>query len=47
MLKPRHAIPVPYGTFPVLRGTPQEYEAALGQTATRVSPLNPGDALTF
>jgi len=47
MLKPRHAIPVHYGTFPVLRGTPQEYEAALGQTATRVSPINPGDALTF
>jgi len=24
-----------------------EYEAALGQTATRVHPINPGDTLTF
>jgi L-ascorbate metabolism protein UlaG (beta-lactamase superfamily) len=47
MLKPKHAIPIHYGTFPVLRGTPEEYIKALGQTSTKVHPLNPGDKLTF
>ncbi|MBI4635168.1 MAG: metal-dependent hydrolase [Candidatus Rokubacteria bacterium] len=47
MLKPRYAIPIHYGTFPVLRGTPQEYQAALGQTTTQVFPISPGDRLTF
>ena len=47
MLKPRFAIPFHYGTFPVLRGTPQEYQAALGPTSTQVFPISPGDALTF
>src|SRR5438034_3298300 len=35
MLRPKHAIPIHYGTFPVLRGTPQEYQTALGQTTVR------------
>ena len=47
MLKPKFAIPFHYGTFPVLRGTPQEYQAALGTTATQVFPISPGDTLTF
>ena len=47
MLRPRHAVPIHYGTFPVLRGTPAEYQAALGSTATQVHPINPGDTLTF
>ena len=47
MLKPKHAIPIHYGTFPVLKGTPQEYQSALGQTSTQVHPLSPGDKLTF
>jgi L-ascorbate metabolism protein UlaG (beta-lactamase superfamily) len=47
MLKPKFAIPFHYGTFPVLKGTPQEYQAALGQTTTQVFPISPGDKLTF
>ena len=47
MLKPKFAIPFHYGTFPVLKGTPQEYMAALGQTSTQVFPLSPGDKQTF
>src|SRR6266542_812532 len=47
MLKPKYAIPFHYGTFPVLKGTPQEYQAALGQTTTQVFPISPGDKLTF
>jgi L-ascorbate metabolism protein UlaG (beta-lactamase superfamily) len=46
-LKPRFAIPIHYGTFPPLKGTPQEYLQALGTTATKVFPINPGDKLTF
>ncbi len=47
MIKPKYAIPVHYGTFPVLKGTPQEYQAALGQTTTQVFPISPGDKLQF
>src|SRR5574341_773598 len=47
MLKPKFAIPFHYATFPVLRGTPQEYQAALGQTSTQTFPISPGDKLTF
>ncbi len=47
MIKPRYAIPVHYGTIPVLRGTPAEYRQFLGQTQTQVFPIDPGDKLTF
>jgi L-ascorbate metabolism protein UlaG (beta-lactamase superfamily) len=46
-LRPKLAVPMHYGTFPVLKGTPEEYLQALGTTSTRVVPLNPGDALLF
>ena len=46
-LKPKFVIPMHYGTSPVLKGTPQEYMAALGQTSTKVFPINPGDKLEF
>jgi L-ascorbate metabolism protein UlaG (beta-lactamase superfamily) len=47
MIKPKFAIPIHYGTFPVLKGTPQEYQQALGTAAVKVFPINPGDKLTF
>jgi L-ascorbate metabolism protein UlaG (beta-lactamase superfamily) len=47
MLKPKFVIPFHYATFPVLKGTPAEYQAALGQTTTQVFPISPGDKLTF
>ena len=47
MLKPKYAIPIHYGTTPVLRGTPAEYEKALGSSLTRMLPLNPGEKATF
>ena len=46
-LKPKFVIPMHYGTTPVLKGTPQEYLAALGQTPTKVFVINPGDKLEF
>jgi L-ascorbate metabolism protein UlaG (beta-lactamase superfamily) len=47
MLKPKYAIPFHYGTFPVLKGTPEEYKQALGQSSTQVFAINPGDKLSF
>ena len=47
MLKPRYAIPFHYGTFPLLKGTPEEYQSFLGQTTTQVFPISLGDKLTF
>jgi L-ascorbate metabolism protein UlaG (beta-lactamase superfamily) len=47
LLKPRFAIPMHYGTNPFLKGTPEEYIAALGSSPTKVFPINPGDKLNF
>jgi L-ascorbate metabolism protein UlaG (beta-lactamase superfamily) len=47
MIKPKFAIPFHYGTFPMLKGTPAEYQQALGQGSAQVFPINPGDKLTF
>lgn len=46
-IKPKFAVPIHYGTLPVLKGTPAEYADALGKTATRIFPINPGDKLEF
>jgi L-ascorbate metabolism protein UlaG (beta-lactamase superfamily) len=46
-LKPKFVIPMHYGTTPVLKGTPQEYVAALGKTSTTVYAISPGDRLEF
>ena len=46
-IKPKHAVPMHYGTFPPLKGTPKEYIAALGTTSTKVHAINPGDKLEF
>jgi len=46
-LKPRHAIPMHYGTNPNLKGTPEEYVRALGSSKTKVYVLKPGDEVRF
>lgn len=46
-LKPQFAVPIHYGTFPQLKGTPAEYTKALGKTTTKVMAINPGDNLQF
>ncbi len=46
-IKPRFAIPMHYGTNPLNRGTPQQYMEALGQTPTKVIPLEPGETFSF
>lgn len=47
MLKPKHVVPMHYGTFPPLKGTPEEFKKALGKTRTKVHAMQPGDTLTF
>jgi L-ascorbate metabolism protein UlaG (beta-lactamase superfamily) len=46
-LKPAVAIPMHYGTTPLLKGTPEQFRAALGDAATRVIALEPGQTATF
>jgi L-ascorbate metabolism protein UlaG (beta-lactamase superfamily) len=46
-LKPRFAIPIHYGTIPQLKGTPEEYIQALGNTSVKVMVLQPGDSVKF
>ena len=47
MIRPRYAIPIHYGTNPMLRGTPAEFNAALGTTGTRVLVPEPGQKYDF
>ncbi len=46
-LKPKFAIPMHYGTTPVLKGTTAEYIDALGSSPTKVLAINPGDKVEF
>ncbi len=46
LLKPRWVIPMHYGTFPVLTGTPQELREHLkGEPGIHVIPLKPGETV--
>ncbi len=49
MLKPRIAIPMHYGTFPVLKGTPEEFKRLVEEKGlgTQVVVLKPGEKLEF
>src|SRR3954463_7348583 len=49
MVKPKYVLPIHYGTTPQLRGTPAEFEAALGSAAgaPRMIALDPGQQLEF
>ena len=46
-LHPKVAIPMHYGTNPLAKGTPQEYQRALGPSSTRVITLQPGETTEF
>lgn len=47
LLKIGRVIPMHYGTFPPLKGTPAEYKAALGDAKVEVIDMAPGDTVTF
>ena len=49
MIRPRFALPIHYGTTPQLRGTPAEFEAALGTAPGTAQALRaqPGEKFEF
>ncbi len=47
LLHSKKVIPIHYGTFPPLKGTPDAFKAALGDTGTDVVVMAPGDVLSF
>lgn len=47
LLKTKTVIPIHYGTFPPLKGTPEQFQAALGDFPTKVIVMQPGDKQTF
>jgi L-ascorbate metabolism protein UlaG (beta-lactamase superfamily) len=47
LIKPKQIIPIHYGTFPVLKGTPEELKAALGDAPIKVLDVKPGDTVRF
>ncbi|OYY99915.1 MAG: hypothetical protein B7Y42_05275 [Polaromonas sp. 28-63-22] len=49
MIKPKFALPIHYGTTPQLRGTPAEFEAALGKApgTPRMLVVQPGEKVDF
>ena len=47
LLKVGKVVPMHYGTFPPLKGTPADFKAALGDAKTEVVVMEPGDSRTF
>jgi L-ascorbate metabolism protein UlaG (beta-lactamase superfamily) len=47
LLKTKKVMPIHYGTFPPLKGTPQQFKEALGNFRTDVIVMQPGDTKTF
>lgn len=45
LIKPEKVIPIHYGTFPVLEGTPAELKRALGDAPIEVLDVEPGGAV--
>jgi len=43
--KPAYVLPTHYGTFPMLKGTPEQFRAALKANRTRVLSLEPGESI--
>jgi L-ascorbate metabolism protein UlaG (beta-lactamase superfamily) len=47
MVRPTYVVPMHYGTFPVLTGTPKAFmDEMAGQPSVSVIVMNPGDTLT-
>ena len=47
LLKASRVMPMHYGTFKPLKGTPAEFKAALGTTSTNVVVMQPGEMRKF
>ena len=47
LLKTKTVVPIHYGTFPPLKGTPAQFKAALGNSGTNVVVMQPGETRNF
>ena len=47
LVQPKIVVPMHYGTFPPLKGTPQEFIDALGNSAVEVRVMKPGETLAM
>jgi L-ascorbate metabolism protein UlaG (beta-lactamase superfamily) len=47
LLKTKTVIPIHYATFPPLKGTPEQFKAALGDSPAKVIVMKPGDTQKF
>lgn len=47
LLRPRKAVPMHYGTIPVLKGKPEDYKARVDSTQTQVIVMQPGDTISL
>ena len=47
MIKPKYAIPMHYGTFPILAGKPEDFVKGMGNSPTQVFVIEPGAKVTF
>jgi L-ascorbate metabolism protein UlaG (beta-lactamase superfamily) len=47
MIKPRFAIPMHYGTYPILAGKPEDFVKGLEGASTRAIVMNPGEEVKF
>ncbi len=47
LLEVETVVPIHYGTFPPLKGTPEEFKAALGDAKVEVVVMQPGETRSF
>lgn len=47
LLKSKTVMPIHYGTFKQLKGTPEQLKTALGATSTKIVVMQPGETMTF
>ncbi len=47
LLKTKKVMPIHYGTFPPLKGTPEQFKKALGNFRTEVVVMQPGEVKEF
>jgi L-ascorbate metabolism protein UlaG (beta-lactamase superfamily) len=47
MVRPKFALPIHYGTNALLRGTPAEFKAALGNSPVQMVVVDPGQKVDF
>jgi L-ascorbate metabolism protein UlaG (beta-lactamase superfamily) len=47
LMKPKKILPIHYGTFGLLKGTPEQLKESLGDSGIEVLDIQPGQAVTF